>query len=873
MAASKRTLAAFAAGALLVPLSPFATPAFADHIEIRPIDTACPEGRVSEGNYEDVPPDSGAFEQDINCVTDYGIATGRQPNDFDREFNVTRRQMAQFVYREALLGGVQFDTTTDPGYSDDNDITGEARDAIWGLTNEGVVQGVGGGRFNPNGEVRRDQMATFLVGLADILGLQGFETTEDFFTDDETSVHEANINRIASESVTGGQGGDRIYGPFNPVLRQQMAAFLARVLDIAVEQGQIATLFAPATVTVNEQTVDAGDAITGSITGTGVESAIVTGDCVTGGDLTDTDGATEGIQFSIDTDEDATGGACELTFTTTFEGGGTQTDTETVTINPAPTGATELPELVSAQILSTTTTTQQTPTNPAGTRVQYTFDENVIGGGAPAPRGGAFNVYNSDGSQADTNNGVVESVDDNTVVVNFGNINTAQSAGTLTVATVDTNAVTDTQGDVNPEGDAAIGASGGGNTNLPAGVTNAPDLVSVQNFRQGATTGQTAVDFTFDEAANTTGAGGFSLILVNNPGNTTGTADNDINCTGPAANNNTAGGGTVAGGNGTTTITVVCTNPGGTVGTTQGTAITADQVARGIVDQGTVQESANNEAGNTTLDTNDAVMAVEVSNGGNTFEPDLVSVTFTQGQDTANDTAIFTFDEAVTFTNPGFFAYDVNANPIAGTATQTNGTNGTNSPGTQVLVNFGSNTALDLAVGGFVEDGAVTTQATATTTARPNEEDEVGVANQQQSPSQTPGMTDDPDLTGVSLAQGTNQFGQQTGFTATYTFDEAVNPVAAGNEDLFFLYLADGTRLTGSDCDTGTTTSGTGQNNNTVTCTTFTGGTGTAAQQNQQLGSAVLGTVDNGAVTAVGDNGTNPEGAEFTSGGTGTRTA
>ncbi len=279
-------------------------------------------------------------------------------------------------------------------------------------------------------------------------------------------------------------------------------------------------------------------------------------------------------------------------------------------------------------------------------------------------------------------------------------------------------------------------------------------------------------------------------------------------------------------------------------------------------------------------------MAADVSNGGNTFEPDLVSVQFIQGATTGTaaqqaDSAIFTFDQEVDTANPvaaNFFVYTDDGTTFTGQTAVVNEQNQT-----QVLVTFddpnattASTTAVDRAVGGSVEDGAVTTEATATTVALTNEQDEVGQANTTATDGgQTAGRTDNPDLTGVSLAQGTNQFGSQTGFQATYTFDEAVDttPTAGG----FFLYLADGTRLFGTNCTTGTTTSGSGQNNNTVTCSAFDVAGGTTDATSAQIGSAVLGTVDSGAVTALDNTtqnaGSNPEGAEFTSGGTGTRTA
>jgi hypothetical protein len=112
-----------------------------------------------------------------------------------------------------------------------------------------------------------------------------------------------------------------------------------------------------------------------------------------------------------------------------------------------------------------------------------------------------------------------------------------------------------------------------------------------------------------------------------------------------------------------------------------------------------------------------------------------------------------------------------------------------------------------------------------------------------------------------------------------YTFDQAiaatVGPPATPDMTKFFLYLADGSRMI---C-TGPLTLGTGLNGLTtsqVACSGYTfddgppdqSGTYTGAATAAQIGSAKLGTVDNGAVTALTGGVTNPEGAATTTGGT-----
>ena len=505
-------------------------------------------------------------------------------------------------------------------------------------------------------------------------------------------------------------------------------------------------------------------------------------------------------------------------------------------------GATTRPELVSATVVGTTATGQATPTNPVGTTIRYTFDEPVANAGGLVPVAGNFHAYNTGATQY-TGNDVV-SVSGNEVVVRFTALNTTTLAGALTVATVDEGAVRQTDGESNIIGDAALGsASGGATTTLPAGITVAPDLVSVGNFRQAENAGDTAVDFTFDEAARTTAAPVFRLIKLD------GTI---LELEEPANGDNTAGGGTVPGGNGTTTITVVYNGPAANT-----PLLTAADIARGVVAEGSVAEQTNNETA-AGLDTNE-LQAADVSNSGNTTTDDLVSValrpdtdTDGAGPDTDVDKALFTFDEAVTAADAtDFFLYKVDGTAVAGTAgsAEINGADPT-----QVLVSFGA-TGTDNAVGGNIVTGA----------ADDNLPDEAGVANSSTGASQTPGRTAAPDLTAVALSDRTSGgFGTVIGTYATYTFDEVVDGIVAEGD--FALYLANGTRLSpvAASCEIGPA-AGTADDN-TVRCAFAPGGTPVS---NSYAKAAVVGAVDDGAVDDAAGT-LNPEGAEFTTGGTGT---
>ena len=143
-----------------------------------------------------------------------GCGGGRYcPTDF-----VTRAEMASFLARALGLASTSSDFFTD-------DETSIHEGDINRLAAADITLGCGGGRYCPTELVTRAQMASF---LARALGL--LSTSSDFFSDDEGSLHEADINRLAAAGITNGCGGGR-YCPTDFVTREQMAAFLERALS------------------------------------------------------------------------------------------------------------------------------------------------------------------------------------------------------------------------------------------------------------------------------------------------------------------------------------------------------------------------------------------------------------------------------------------------------------------------------------------------------------------------------------------------------------------------------------------------------------------------------------------------------------------
>ncbi len=184
-------------------------------------------GGRSPGSFGDT--GGSVHRADIAKLAHAGITRGCNPPDNDLfcpTSNVTRGQMAAFLVRALALPASPIDHFTD----DDESVFETNIDA---LAAAGITAGCNppaNDRYCPDRSVTRGQMAAFLdraLGLA--------PTATDHFTDDDETVFETNIDRLAAAGITAGcnpPANDR-YCPDNSVTREQMASFLARALGLA----------------------------------------------------------------------------------------------------------------------------------------------------------------------------------------------------------------------------------------------------------------------------------------------------------------------------------------------------------------------------------------------------------------------------------------------------------------------------------------------------------------------------------------------------------------------------------------------------------------------------------------------------------------
>jgi hypothetical protein len=181
---------------------------------------------VAVGTFDD--DDGNIHEANIEKIASLGITKGCNPptnNLYCPDDLVTREQMASFLVRTFDL------PSAPPGQFTDTSASVHAAD-IDALAASGVTKGCdppANTNYCPTQHVTRGQMAAFMAR-----GLDLANESEDFFGDDNGTVFELQINAIARIGITKGCNPpiNTDYCPDRPVRRDEMASFLSRVADI-----------------------------------------------------------------------------------------------------------------------------------------------------------------------------------------------------------------------------------------------------------------------------------------------------------------------------------------------------------------------------------------------------------------------------------------------------------------------------------------------------------------------------------------------------------------------------------------------------------------------------------------------------------------
>jgi hypothetical protein len=123
---------------------------------------------TSDVGFEDVP-EGSVHEAEIHKLANAEIVLGEMPTRYNPGASVTRQQMTAFIHRalsyidDGDAQNLSSPPMTDVDHFPDVDVDSDFFDNINALAEVGIVAGYTGGRFGPGDDVRRDQMASFVM--------------------------------------------------------------------------------------------------------------------------------------------------------------------------------------------------------------------------------------------------------------------------------------------------------------------------------------------------------------------------------------------------------------------------------------------------------------------------------------------------------------------------------------------------------------------------------------------------------------------------------------------------------------------------------------------------------------------------------------
>ena len=178
--------------------------------------------------FDDVPTDSWYYGA-VSFAYYNGLMDGVSSAKFDPQATMTRAMLVTVLWR---LDGGHADAPSP--FTDVAEGTWYTEAVLWAAEN-GVVNGVGNGKFNPNGTVTREQIAAILCRYAELCGIDvSADTSLNYFPDgSRVSSYAVGPMKWAVETglIGGRKNGNTVYlVPHDGATRAEVAAILMRFL-------------------------------------------------------------------------------------------------------------------------------------------------------------------------------------------------------------------------------------------------------------------------------------------------------------------------------------------------------------------------------------------------------------------------------------------------------------------------------------------------------------------------------------------------------------------------------------------------------------------------------------------------------------------
>lgn len=163
------------------------------------------------------------FAPNVAYVVANGLFSGRDALTFDPDTPMTRAEFVSVIWR--LAGKPDFENTAKPPYSDCEGKVWYSAAINWSTKN-GIVNGIGNGLFDPDGNITREQIVTILLRYADYIELDHSTVSADYkskFADGRA------VSDYADKAMSWAVGSGMIRGDENNCINPQALATRAEV--------------------------------------------------------------------------------------------------------------------------------------------------------------------------------------------------------------------------------------------------------------------------------------------------------------------------------------------------------------------------------------------------------------------------------------------------------------------------------------------------------------------------------------------------------------------------------------------------------------------------------------------------------------------
>ena len=170
----------------------------------------------------------------IDCMYHYGITKGTSATTYSPDAPVIRLHMALFLVRTSKVLGLPVPEGATESFDDLEWVSTEGRSAVAQLKEMGITTGYSPQIFGPANIVERVHMAHFLARMLRLTGMTlpqpGEETFEDVMP--LSTEARADVSAMVELGIMDPVTADH-FDPRGAVTREDMALFLARILEIA----------------------------------------------------------------------------------------------------------------------------------------------------------------------------------------------------------------------------------------------------------------------------------------------------------------------------------------------------------------------------------------------------------------------------------------------------------------------------------------------------------------------------------------------------------------------------------------------------------------------------------------------------------------